>query len=401
MPPQTKNSPSKSQFTPAWIEKGTVVAVDRKNFTVDVVSEYSSKLFTHLQVMSPYFHTNRGEGFSCLPDIMAIVYVCFPSDNDPPFIMGYTGSYEVENSKNADLSEKSELAAVEQEELQPTPSTVSSSSPGLNSVNASARAGRPFLNLGDIYLATRDDNFLILRRGGVVQIGATSVCQSVYLPIRNALKQFCMNYDLTTPGGVLEWVVQQQEFTPEGNAPVCYRLAVRDYAQNDKADVQIKIGHVNSTVRYSIVVAPSNVEAHTGMVSSPVFQFDVENSGSASFTLSGDLVYVVRGSRTTTINGNDTVAVNGQRKFTFGSVNGSILGNQDVMVMGADTLTSTGNRKVNAPMHLFGPPPYAPAILGDELIKWLSSHTHPAPNLPSTQIPALPLILSRKFFVPK
>lgn len=402
MPQQTDNSPSKSEFRPAWIEKGTVVDVDRKNYTVDVVGEYSSKEWPQLQVMSPYFHTAQGEGMTVMPEVGSLVYVCFPSDHDPPFVIGFVGSFEVETPVTSGLEDRSAQAAVETDELQQPASGVTSGDPKVfNATNASARAGRPFLNPGDIYLSTRDGNFILLRRGGTIQVGATPMCQTVYLPIGNVIRQFCKNYDLATPGGVLEWVVQQQETSPDGDAPAVYRLAVRDVAQDDKATVQVKIGHVDEDVRYQLSVAPQGVETSSGVVVAPKFTLNVTQSGDGSYTMDGDLTYVVGKSRSVDIAEDDSLTVGGTRTFTIGAVEGTVEDSQTVVIKGEDTITCSKKRRVDALTHYFGPPPFSPAVLGDMLITWLSSHTHPAPNVPSTQVGMLPAIISGKFFIPK
>ena len=46
--------------------------------------------------------------------------------------------------------------------------------------------------------------------------------------------------------------MDRQEGDPAGEAPVIYRLTVRDKAQNDKADVQVRFGHVSDDIRYEL-----------------------------------------------------------------------------------------------------------------------------------------------------
>ena len=83
------------------------------------------------------------------------------------------------------------------------------------------------MNPGDIGMTTRDGNFIMLRRGGIVQLGATAMAQTVYIPIRNYIKQFCENYELHTLGGDVEWRVDRVESDPSGQAPSTYLLPQR------------------------------------------------------------------------------------------------------------------------------------------------------------------------------
>lgn len=391
---ETSNSPSKSGYGSAWIEKGTVVDVDVRNWTVDVVSEYSSKFWEKLQIASPYFHTHSGEGIFALPEPGSICLVCQPSDEDTPYVLAFLGSIELEYAKTDNLEDRAGEAEVETEELDlPTPKTGSSTAAGQSTSTASSRGGRPVLNPGDIMIQTRDQNFLVLRRGGVVQIGATPICQSVWIPINNFLRQFAENYELSTPGGMLYWNVQRQENDPGGEAPVLYRLALRDKAQNDKADIQLKLGHVDDSIRYELEVAPKGIKVADGTVSSSKLKLTIDKNGSQILTLSGSLTESIAQNRSVTVGGTDSLEVTGSQSIKAASQSTQITGNHELnATISQETLK--GSKVIKAPQVMIGNAP-VPTVVGPQLLIWLATHTHAAPGAPPTEAGALSSILSQ------
>jgi len=67
------------------------------------------------------------------------------------------------------------------------------------------RGNRMLLNPGDYVLSTRDDNKIVLRRGGLIQIASTGLAQRLYIPLGNYIKDFFENYGAFSPNGSLEW----------------------------------------------------------------------------------------------------------------------------------------------------------------------------------------------------
>jgi hypothetical protein len=400
----TNNSPTRADQKPAWVEKGTIVSVDLRNWTVDVLTEYESKFFGSIQLTNPYFHTYRGEGIFAMPEIGSICLLLRMSDEDTPVVLGFIGSFEMEHSKQADLEDKVGEAETETEEISDlnTPSsTTTSGAAGQVVSGASARAGRPFLNPGDIMMQTRDQNFVILRRGGVIQIGATPVCQTIYIPLKNFLRQFCENYELSTPGGELLWDIQRQENDPGGEAPVLYRLALRDKAQNDKADVQLKIGHVSDTIRYELQVAPQGITTADGTVSGSKFKMTVDNSGNQSFVISGSLTHTITGNRSATITGSDSVEITGSRTLRANSELIELVQGHTLKSMSSlEEITQT--KTIKASMVKIGKAPTYSVVLGELLVAWLAKHTHPASwTVPDASVAELPNILSNTVKVSK
>ena len=175
------------------IEQGRIINVDIKNYTVDVRTMMTYKTIENLQFMVPYCHPAQGEGFNFMPEVGSMCWLCIPSDNpDKGFIIGW----------------------------------------GMPHESGAYRSGRELLNPGDLMLSSRDGNFIYVRRGGIVQIGATPVAQTVYLPIRNYIQNFCENYEVHTPAGDLTWNVMRQDEDLGGHKKTLFTLAAHEFADD-------------------------------------------------------------------------------------------------------------------------------------------------------------------------
>ena len=175
------------------IEQARVINVDIKQYTVDVRTMMTYKTIENLQFMVPYCHTAQGEGINFMPEVGSMCWLCIPSDNpDKGFIMGWGMPHEA----------------------------------------GTYRSGRELLNPGDLAMTGRDGNFVYVRRGGIVQVGATPICQTVYLPIRNIIQNFCENYEVHTPGGDLTWNVMRKDEDMGGHQKTLFTLAAHEYADD-------------------------------------------------------------------------------------------------------------------------------------------------------------------------
>jgi len=203
---------SESEFKPATVETCRIINVNIESWSVDCISDLGNKRFFDLQVMSPYFHFVNGEGIYAQPELGALCWVCVPSGGRfaAPFVLGYQSAHD------QDLD--------------------------------SFQGGRQSLNPGDIMLRTRDENFIILRRGGVVQIGATPTAQRIFMPIRNFIQDFCENYELLTFGGELTWTTERTDDTTTADkAFTKFSLKAKEKANNKLHIASLSIGSHGET----------------------------------------------------------------------------------------------------------------------------------------------------------
>jgi hypothetical protein len=200
------SSQAHTDFRDVAIYRARIVNVNIRDFTVDTRMEaapYTNKF--DIPFMSPYVSQSQGEGINWMPEVGSMCWVCEPSeDGREAFVMGWTIVDE----------------------------------------GGSYRGGRTLLNPGDIELKTKDQNFLLLRRGGIVQIGSTPVCQRVFLPIRNIMQDFAENYELHTPAGDFTWQVMRKDEDSDGHQKCLYQIAAKEFADDSNNDTValIKIG---------------------------------------------------------------------------------------------------------------------------------------------------------------
>ena len=353
------DSPTDNRFSGTTIEEGTVINVDKRTYTVDIETRHSAKTLNDIQWMTPYHHTVNGEGFHHIPEIGAIVILCWPSDNTSPFIMGYIGAAAQMVSPDGE---------------QETPSTTGDEG---SQSTASFRSGRPELNFGDIAITGRDDNFIILRRGGVLQIGSTQVAQRMYLPITNFIKDFCENYEMATLGGTFNWSVDRNEDDPGGDAPVRYTLHVHEHAQEAKATVRIRhfpidSGSGDDKTAYEINIAPQGIDTDTGEVTGEKYKLLV--------TMGGDKTEMIGGSHVLDITEDATWTVGGALSITVSG---------DATLDGAGTVTIKSGSKVvvDAPRVAIGSAGAAePFVKGTALLTALAAIQIPVATTPAGMI---------------
>lgn len=201
---------SQSASTPgskaAEIFRAQIINVNIKDYIVDVRYEnYPYSTHFDIPFMVPYVNQNQGEGMNFMPEVGSTVWVCKSSETErAAFVLGWT----IVNEGGA------------------------------------YRGGRELLNPGDLHFSTRDGNFVYIRRGGIVQIGATPACQRIYIPIKNIIRDFAENYELSTPGGDLTWDVEREETQGDGHRPTTLTIACKEYADDPNKDplATLKIG---------------------------------------------------------------------------------------------------------------------------------------------------------------
>lgn len=222
---------SSMELDAAEVVQGRVWNVNLVNWTVDIVALFDQRRYFDVQVSSPYLHSNNGEGMYALPEVGASCLVCIPSDSSPPFVMAYVMPPEFMD----DTSTPDAPAG-----------TASHGQPQKYATAASFAGGRPSANLGDIWLRTRDQNFVILHRGGVLQLGATPMAQRIYIPLDNVIHDVSGNYAHYNTGGTIAWGVQNGPGIT--HAPTQYMQTIRVFADDKYADIRVTAGKVRSPV---------------------------------------------------------------------------------------------------------------------------------------------------------
>lgn len=207
----------------AHIHEGRVVDFNLTNWTVDVRSQFDRKFFPNLQVASPYMHPNRGEGIYAMPEVNSKCLYCIPSDGQAPFVLAF-------------------IMPSEQKEVE-TEESEGDTSEGVSGMgNATYRGGRPRPKPGDIFLQGRDGQFVILHRGGVLQVGSTELAQRIYIPLGNIITDVSQNYEHHNSGGTIRWGLSSS--STNDNPETKFFQTFRINANDEKADVRLSIGKV-------------------------------------------------------------------------------------------------------------------------------------------------------------
>ncbi len=353
------------------MEEATVTDVNRSTWTCTAETRHTAKTVPDLHVGSPY-HNPEGDGFHVMPDVGAICHIAWPSDNTPPWIIDFIGA----------------PSAVHSEGESPIRSTGDAEG---SDTDVSFRSRRPRLNPGDMAMTTRDGNHLIVRRGGVLEIGATPISKRIYLPIQNFIKDFCENYAMHSIAGDLEWTVARVENDPDGNAPATWTLHLNEFAQDERATVRVR--HLpalapgeSSKSAWEVDVSPQGIDRDTGEVTSSKYHFVI--------TIAGDQIEVIGASREITVEGDDTLTVGGSQSVDVGG-DYALASDGKAEIIAQDEAVLAGSR-----VKLGGRAAASQAVKGDALVQWFGSAQWVVAGTVATLSPAslaqLQGVLSRK-----
>lgn len=210
----------------AKVVQGRIVNVNTTKWTVDVVGQFDRTRYFGIQVGAPYAHYVNGEGFYAMPEVGAACMVCLPSDSSPPFVLSYVMPHAVvdDASDDAPVGTKSRTSARE------------------SASDVSFAGNRPAMGPGDIGWRGRDGNFVILHRGGVLQLGATELSQRIFLPLRNLMVDVSENYEHHNTGGSITWGLQ--DVTGAARAPSQQMQTFRVFADDRYADLRVARGRI-------------------------------------------------------------------------------------------------------------------------------------------------------------
>lgn len=344
-----------SGLVPAQILQAKVLNVNMVNWTVDVIAQFDRYHFFDVQVGSPYMHYNNGEGLSIFPEVGAQCMVCIPSDSSPPFVMAFIMPHEV-----VDVAEQD---------------TAGNGGTGSRDTNkstsgASFAGGRPRAKPGDIWLRTRDDNFIILHRGGVLQLGATELSQRICIPLNHFMMDISQNYAHHNSGGSVVWGIQ--EGPASSNIPSEHTQTFRVFANTKTADVRVKAGKVTSPLIetgdtsvqdsmdvlgigkdiwvYEVAVSKDGFEAETGSVTPTgsdkmSFRFVVDRAGGTVLKAVGGLL--IHSQKKLRLVGKEGVEIISMKGITMSSKEGvKIDGGPEAHLKGSIVRLGKGSKPV-------------------------------------------------------
>lgn len=229
---------------------GVIAAVDTTHYTCTVRTEYS---LLYDVPITPLFLSPNGQGAWFLPEVGTRVLVGTigkGSRNEYTFLIG--ASFGVDQDPDAEQ----------------VPSTDGDSAEGVSTIDF--RNNRPILQPGEIVLSSSDRNFVVMRKGGIVEIGATQAAKRFYVPLQNLVRDLCQIYELQNSAGSLHMTRKESDQTwgtvdleipaaaPDGEAatetvtvskiPTEMNLRVKAYESDSSPSISIDFGNVTRTV---------------------------------------------------------------------------------------------------------------------------------------------------------
>jgi len=176
---------AEASLGPANIWLAKVTNVNMREWTIDVEGVYTLKPLPGVPFASPYCHRDHAGGVNYIPEVDSLCYIAECMD-------GTTFAFAfVLNSVTTAPAEFDE----EEEKYDETSATV----------DPSFRGNRMPLEPGDIMLGTVDENQIVVRRGGMIQIGSTGLAQRLYIPVENTIRDYFQRYQGISPVGEIEW----------------------------------------------------------------------------------------------------------------------------------------------------------------------------------------------------
>lgn len=209
----------------ARILKGRVTSVDSVRWTVSVRTE-DGRSFPDLP-MVPRTSNPDGSGSASLPQENSLVTLAFTGSETTPIILG---------GAVAPLG-----GAGEDAEQDPT----------------DYRMNRPVLNPGDDIVASSATGFIIMRKGGMLEVGSGDNCQRIYVPVQDIIREFCRSTEQETDGSTFKQTARVDDPAWGANkTPFESVYQVYEFCEDENPIVDLRIGRIKDEDDESIVNSP-------------------------------------------------------------------------------------------------------------------------------------------------
>lgn len=333
---QTQRPIATGELDSAYVERAQVVNVSAQDYSVDFITEKSMRYYGDVPFSCPYTHSAAGEGAFFMPEVGATCWVCWPSDDSFPFILGYAPPVDMEGRW---------------------------------------RGNRRNMNPGDFYVGTRDGNGVVIRRGGVVQVMATPLAQRMYLPINNIIRDWCQNYELHAFGGDLTWEVHRPETNDAGDKTTTWTLKAKEKATDKAAVMELTAGHhEDSETALQMKIYADGTEEHTQNL-----QLTVKKSGEVKWETQDS--FLVSAQKNVELAATENMKLSAQQEAMLSGVQGVKIESSSggIVVSAPSSNIELGAGIVITPdgTVTLGGEGAEPAVKGTALLAFLSSHTHP------------------------
>lgn len=372
------------------VQNCRIINVDMKHWTVDVRTQFSQQQLLDIQVGTPYLHFNSGEGIFAMPEVGAKAMVCTPSDGSA-FIMCFCTTFEREGPPG-DESETEQTTST-------IPSVEGTGEDG-EGTEVTFRAGRPYLQQGDLMMRCRDGNQIWLHRGGAIEIMSTGLCRRFYIPLNNVIRDVAENWQVDSLAGSMEWSVERTGSSAAEGVPrednASFTLAAKNLVQDANYTVHMRAGHIDESSGFRLAIAPNALDEGGETEGDLSFLLNIDSGGSMSMMASSNA--------NLTVQGEFTARIDGAASFEYGSdLSETIGGGRTVEITGDHSMSAASStesldssKEISASsIKLGGPGAVTPvALASPALAAFLEFHTHTTPTGPSgPPVPPVPKAL--------
>jgi hypothetical protein len=249
------------------IIKGKILSVDKVRWKCTVQGEMDNQIIEGVPIMPPVPVGSEGTGSFYMPEVDSIVLLAYPSTEKTPFILGgATLPNELDEDEEADPND--------------------------------FRTNRPSINEGDHVIHTSELGGIFVRKGGIIEIGASQAARRFYLPLQNMIKEFFENWEIQSPGGSLEWLCRRDDDTHgEELTPVEFRMRIREFCQGNPL-IDIGAGRIQDEDDEKILFTNIKGRIVARIIINNRFRFWVDKDGAVQSLTSGLQVSVNNGPRT-------------------------------------------------------------------------------------------------------
>ena len=299
-------TPAAEEVAEVAIYKAKVLSVNPVKYTCTIQSELDNCLHEDVPI-EPQVLNAEGGGSFWMPEANSVIWACSPSTESTPFIMS-----------GASLPKQTE----ESDDEDPTDRRMNRLVPGP----------------GDQVLATSETGKVILRKGGILEIGASESALRRYIPLTNLIEEFSQNWRHNTGAGLLEFICRDQDpvYGTE-RTPAEFKFNMREFCEDTFPMMDLRIGRIKDEDDQSIP---------NGEVGAVVARLNFDNRTTWWVDRDGNVAKRVMGSSYESFHG-------GRKRLTLGSVREVVNGtmeneflNLKTRVNSTDTLEVVRDRNI-------------------------------------------------------
>jgi hypothetical protein len=217
----------------------------------------------------------------------------------------------------------------------------------------------------------RNGNFVILHRGGVLQIGASELAQRIYIPLQNLISDISQTYRHYNTGGAINWYLASGE--SETNPSTIYRETYRLLAGDKKASIRVTVGRAKDFIAETtnavdvsglgigvgkdnpiiceVAIAPDSIEANSGAIDTKTpkatkLRYIFDKSGNAFLRSEGNILVVAR--KTLRIIADEDIRIDAKKNFTLTVTDSTTINGGKLLALSGDIMKLNGGTRAVA-----------------------------------------------------